>query len=192
MLQETKLLGCVAQFALAGTTQVTPSPSGGPVVTSTFIPVNAAVDASAAPLWMPLGIIAEVQEQTKSAEIKIFKPSPGTLSLSDIRRTKFERTLKTKITDCSNFMWLALRYALTPTSARTGTIGQHVPLTGGTIKGWLMLQSYNQDTNAQELAEQMWCEMTVSNAVTYGNDKNVEFNADFQMLWSSLNSATGS
>jgi hypothetical protein len=191
MIQETKLLGCLAQFALAGTTQVTPSPTGGPIVSSGFIPDNSAVDGTSAALWMPLGIIAEAKEKVSSSKIEIYKPSPGTLSLSDVRESKFKRTLGLKITDCSNLMWLALRRALVVASPRTGTLGQHVPLTGGTIRGWLKIQSYNQDTNSQELAEQFWCTMSIDNDVTYGGDKNVEFDGTFTQLWSALNSATG-
>jgi hypothetical protein len=187
MTQETKLLGCLAQFALAGTIEATP---GTGTTSASFVPANAAVDAAAAALWMPLGIIAEVQEKINSSKIKIFKPSPGTLSLSDVRETKFERELTVKVTDCSNLMWLALRRALVTTSPRTGAIGQHVALTGGTVRGWLKIQSYNQDTNVQELAEQFWCTMSIDGAVTYGNDKNVEFTATFTQLWSALNSAT--
>lgn len=188
MNQEVKLLGCLAQFALAGTVESTP---GTGTTSGTYIPGNAAVDASSAALWMPLGIIAECSEKVSNGKIKIFKPSPGTLTLADLRETKFERELTIKISECSNLMWLALRRALSTTSPRTGAIGQHVPLTGGTIRGWLKVQSYNQDTNAQEIAEQVWGTFSIDSAVPYGNDKNVEFTVMFTQLWSSLNSATG-
>jgi hypothetical protein len=188
MTTETKLLGCLAQFALAGTVEATPVAQ---TVGVGVVPSNAGVDAAAVAIWMPLGIIAEVKEKISSSKIEIFAPRPGTLTLSDVRETKFKRELTLKITDCSNLMWLALRRALVVASPRTGAIGQHVALTGGTIKGWLKCQSYNQDTNVQELAEQVWCSVTIDGDVTYGNDKNVEFTATFTQLWSALNSATG-
>jgi hypothetical protein len=187
MIQETKLLGCLAQFALAGTVET--SPSAGTVGVG-YVPSNSAVDAGSSALWMPLGVIASVAEKVNSSKIKIFKPSPGTLSLSDVRETKFERDLTVKVTDCSNLMFAALRRALVATTPRSGVLGQHVPLTGGTIRGWLKLQSYNQDSNAQEFAEQIWCTMSIDGDVTYGNDKNVEFTATFSQLWSALNTAT--
>lgn len=190
MTTETKLLGCLAQFALAGTTQSTPTPSGDGITDSGFCPDNAAVDSTAAALWMPLGIIKTVSEKVDSTKIEIFKPSPGTLSLADVRESKFKRTLELTVSECSNLMWLALRRALVVASPRTGAIAQHVALTGGTIRGWLKLQSYNQDTNTQELAEQVWCTLTISD-VSYGDDKNVEFKVTLMQLWSSLNTATG-
>lgn len=187
MTQETKLLGCLAQFALAGTVQATPTAG---TVSSSFIPDNDGADSVPAPLWMPLGIIADAQEKISSTEVEIYKPSPGTLSLADVKESKFKREVTLKVSECSNLMWLALRRALKTTSPRTGAMGQHVPLTGGTIKGWLKFQSYDQDSNSQVLAEQVWCQLKVD-VSSYGNDKNPEFTCTFKQLWSSLNSATG-
>jgi hypothetical protein len=192
MIQETKLLGCQAMFALAGKTQVTPTPSGGPVVSNVYIPDNSGADSTSAPIWTPLGIIADAQEKVSSTKIEVYAPSPGTLQLSDVRETKFKRELTLKIGECSNVMWLVLRRALLITSPLTGAIGQFVPLTSGTIKGWIKFQAYNQDTNAQELIEQTWCQFSVDGAVSYGSDKAVEFSASVLQLRSSLNSHQGS
>ena len=188
MTTETKLLGCLAQFALAGTIEA--SPSAGTTGVG-YVPSNAAVDGAAAALWMPMGIIAEAKEKISSTKTEIFAPKPGTLTLSDFKESKFKRELSLKISDCSNLMWLALRRALVVASPRSGAIGQHVSMTGGTIKGWVKIQSYNQDTNTQELAEQFWCAVTIDGDVTYGHDKNVEFNVTLTQLWSALNTATG-
>lgn len=190
MIQETKLLGCLAQFALAGTTQVTPTPSGGPVVSGSYIPDNAGVDSSTAALWVPLGIISGWEPKVSSSKVEIFGPSPGTLSLKDVRETKFKREISIMVTDCSNIMWLAAARALGITSPRTGAIGQYVPLTSGTIRGWIKAQQYNQDTNALENAEQVWGTMVVTQKKA-GDDKNVEFDISFTQLWSALNSANG-
>ncbi len=188
MIQETKLLGCLAQFALAGTTQVLPTPVGGPVVSGTYIPTNDATDAAVAALWVPLGIITGWEPKVSSSKVEIFGPSPGTLTLKDLRETKFKREISITVSDCSNVMWLAAARALGITSPRTGAIGQYVPLTGGTVRGWLKAQQYNQDTNALENAEQIWGTMVVTQKKA-GDDKNVEFDITFTQLWSALNSA---
>jgi|GEM_PF-3328657 hypothetical protein len=188
MTTETKLLGCLAQFALAGTIEASPSAGTTGVA---YIPSNAAVDGSAAALWVSLGIISKWEPKVSSSKVEVYKPSPGTLSLSDIKRSKFKRELTITITDCSNVMWLAANRALAVTSPRTSTVGQYVPLTSGTLKGWLKAQFYNQDTNSQEVAEQVWGEMDVE-VTNIGDDKNMEFKLTFTQLWSALNSATGS
>lgn len=188
MNQEVKLVGCLAQFALAGTVEVSP---GSGTTGRDYLPGNAAVDGSAVALWMPLGIIADVGEKIGSTKIEIYKPSPGTLTLADLRESKFKRTITLKISECSNLMFLALRRALTTTSPRTGAIGQHVPVSSGTIRGWIKIQAYNQDTNSQELAEQVWCALSIDSDVNYGNDKNIEFTVMITQLYSSHNSATG-
>lgn len=194
MIQESKLLGCLAQFALAGTTQVTPTPSGGPIVSKTFIPDNNAADATPVNLWVPLGVIAEVKESTKpGTTTKIYRPTPGTLQLDDVKESKYERSLTMTIEECSNFMWLAMRRALLVASPRqAGTaIGQYVSFTSGTIRGWIKFQAYNQDTNALELTEQFYCALQID-AATYGGDKNPSFSCAALQLFSTLNSSNGS
>jgi hypothetical protein len=193
MIQEVKLLGCHAQFALAGTTQTTPTPSGSGVVSKSFLPADAAVDSEAKSLWMDLGIISEVGEGVKAgATIKVFRPSPGSLVLDEVKESKYERTLKLKIEECSNVMWSILRRSLTTTTPRTGDIGDHTTLSSGTIRGWLKVQSYDQDTNALIIQEKTWVAIQINNPVTYGNDKNVMFDCDVTQLYSALNEATGS
>lgn len=187
MIQESKMLGCLAQFALAGTVQATPSAG---TVSGSFIPDNAGADATPNPLWMPLGIIQSVQEKVSSTKNDIYRPSPGTLQLANVLESKFKRSLMIKVSECSNAMWLITRRAFLTSSARTGAIGTHNPLSGGTVRGWLKAQSYNQDTNTQELAEQIWGVFTID-SVNYGDDKVVEFSLDVTQLWSSLNTATG-
>ena len=187
MIQETKLVGCLVQLALAGTIEATPTAGN---VGVGFIPDNSGVDASSSAIWMPLGTVASWEPKVSSKAIEIYGPKPGTLTLTDKRRTQFKREITITVTDSSNAMWLAINYALGITSPRTGTIGQYVPLTSGTIKGWIKAQFYNQDTNSQEVAEQVWGEMMVS-AGAFGNDKNIEYKIDFTQLWSALNTATG-
>lgn len=190
MTTETKLLGCLAQFALAGTTQVLPTPVGGPITGVDYIPTNDATDAAVAAIWTSLGTISGWEPKVSSTKIEIYKPSPGTLSLSDVRESKFKREIEITITDCSNVMWLAAARALKVASPRSGAIGQYVPLTSGTIRGWIKAQAYNQDTNVLENAEQVWGTLVVTQA-KYGDDKNVEFKATFTQLWSALNSSNG-
>ena len=66
-----------------------------------------------------------------------------------------------------------------------------MPLSGGTQKLWLKLQSYDGETNALLLSEQIWGHATVDGAVALGGDKAVQFKLKLRQLWSPLTSATG-
>jgi hypothetical protein len=175
-------------FAPAG---IVDSTTAG-TVSKTFIPLNADQDAGAVNIWCPMGIISAIKESTKAgASVTTFRPTPGTLQADNLLESKFTRTLDMTIEECSNLMWLAMRRALAPSSIRqSGTaIGQFVPFTGGTVRGWLKLQMYNQDTNTQEVAEQTWGALQID-GTSYGDDKNAKFEAKFTQLFSTLNTHT--
>ena len=191
MIQEAKLFGSLANFAPAGRTQVTPTPTGGPVVSSSFIPDNAAQDASSASLWAYLGTIASIKEMNKpGTTTDIFRPSPGGLRLNQVLKSKFKRTFAITVEDCSNVMFTTLRRAFSTTTPLTGTLGQYVPGVGGNIQGWLKLQSYNQDTQALEDSMQVWGDLQIDEA-TYGGDKHPQFTCTFTELYSTLASTNG-
>lgn len=188
MQQATYLIGSIAKIAIAGAISATPTAG---TVGRDFIPDNAAVTAAASNVWLDVGVIEQAEEQTSSSKIEIFRPSPGVLQLDDIKETKLKRELTLTISECSNPMWLLLRRSLKATASISGALGQHVPLSGGTQKMWLKMQSYDGETNALLLSEQIWGYATIDGAVSMGGDKAVQFKVKFSQLWSPLNSATG-
>jgi hypothetical protein len=188
MDQSTRLLGCLAKIAIAGA--VAAAPNGG-TVSRTFIPLNDAVTSGGAPIWLDVGVLESVSEQTSSSKIETYRPSPGVLVADDVLETKLKRELTATVSECSNAMWLLMQRALKATTIQTGAIGQYVPLSGGVSKMWLKLQRYDGQTNALLFAEQIWGNAEISDAVDVGGEKPIQFKLKFTQLWAPLNSATG-
>jgi len=188
MDQSTRLLGCLAKIAIAGA--VATGGTGG-TVSRTFIPLNDAATADAKPIWLDIGVIESISEQTSSSPIETFRPSPGVLVADDVLETKLKRELTATITECSNAMWLLAQRALKATTLQTGAIGQYVPLSGGISKMWLKLQRYDGQDNSLLFAEQIWGKAVISDAIDVGGEKPIQFKLKFTQLWSPLNSATG-
>lgn len=188
MNQEVKLLGCLAQFALEGIVDVTTAGT----VSKTFIPNNTDIDAGGAALWVPMGIISKAAEKIDKKIIKVFRPTPGTLRIDQIKESMYERTIKFTIEECSPMMWLAMRRAFVPASPRqAGTaIGQFVPFSAATVRGWFKAQMANQDNNVQEIADQFYCHLDIP-GTEYGDDKNAKFDITVTELFSTLNTSTG-
>ena len=106
MIQEAKLLGCIAQFALNGVVDVTNAGTVG----KTFCPTNGDLDGSGNAIWVPMGVIAGAKDSTKpGTTTEIYRPTPGTLQLDNILESKNKRVLTLTVEECSNLMWLAMR-----------------------------------------------------------------------------------
>lgn len=189
MIQRPDLIGSQAKFAIAGTAFTAPTAGS---VSASVIPDNAATIAGGGAVWFDLGIIESASEKTDSTKIPIFRPSPGALQLSENLRSKFQRTINLKVSECSNAMFFLMKRALGPLSPLSGAMGQFVPLSMPQTNGWLKLQQYSGRDNTLLFAEQVWGEISIENAVEAGGDKQLMFDLTISMLWSPLNSANGS
>jgi len=188
MNQAAQLIGCLAKLSLDGTTYTLPAPGG--VVSRTNLPPNDAAKAGPVSIWADIGIIAKATENIDSTKIPIFRPAPGQYVLDDELESKPIRTIKCTVEECSNVMWMLFRRALTKDTPLTGAVGQFVPISVSRVKCWVKFQRYSAEDNTLIDAEQIWAKISITNAIEYGAEKNVQFELEIKQLWSPLTSGT--
>jgi hypothetical protein len=94
------------------------------------------------PAWVDLGVISSLSISPESAEDEIYAPSPGTLELYDVVENKRKRTIKF---DCDELSFLSFELAF-HTKPQTAAGGPYVPGSGPSVKGWLKVEQYDQNT----------------------------------------------
>lgn len=115
--------------------------------------------------WIDFGSIVDLSLEHSMEERQIFKATPGQLRLHDAIDTK--RVLSVDFT--AQEMSPIVFEILFGTLALDGDSDQYNPLAGGTKKGWLKLQQYDQ-SDALFNTVDLFCKVSVSGPVDFADD----------------------
>jgi hypothetical protein len=93
--------------------------------------------------WIEFGVVNSLGIAPESSVEEIYAPSPGTLELYDVVENKRKRTLKF---DCEELSFLSFELAF-HTKPLSAAGGQYNPGSGKTVKGWLKVEQYDQNSD---------------------------------------------
>lgn len=178
LITEAMLLGSSAFFFREGVAFTVPS--AGTCAAE-------AKPGAADPVWISLGPVtaAEVAEAAGEA-VEQWAPLPGRLRRKNIFRTKEKIDLDLTVNEVTP---LALQ-AIFRTEALAGATNEVAnPLEGGTLRGWLKLQLYDQ-ADTLRFALDQWCELRVNGAASIDPGKLLEVKFSASGLHSSHNQLT--
>ena len=129
--------------------------------------------------------VADVDVETSSEEIEVWKPTPGKLRLNSILEIKHDQKVMFTLKDLSP---LAVEL-LMGSGALDGTSTTFTPLARTSLEGWLMLDWYDQD-DAEHINARWWVQLKVEGSTPMGGGRHTEVRCVARVLYSTLNEAT--
>lgn len=130
--------------------------------------------------WIEVGTVESFDPNVSQEEYKLWKPSPGRLTLRDSPENKQEFSGKVIVNDVGP---LAIETFFRTSQKLGGAVKQFNPLSSASKKGWLHFQGYGQDDEIA-LTLDAWAKVR-STLKWDGTPTKPEF--DFMQLYSSLN-----
>lgn len=115
--------------------------------------------------WVDMGIIEKATVQHNRDTKDIFAPTPGVLRMHDRVETKRQIIFKLTGVEMSPLMFEMLFGTLSLTSAST----QYNPLEGGTKRGWIKIQQYDQTDTLRNTVD-MFCHIQIDGEVSFSDD----------------------
>jgi hypothetical protein len=135
--------------------------------------------------WIDLGIVQDVDIETTSEEIEVWKPTPGKLRLNNILELKHDQKIMFTLKDLSP---LAVEL-MTGSGELDGSSTTFTPLARTGLNGWLMLDWYDQG-DTERINGRWWVQLKVDGAVPVGGGRYTEVRCSARVLYSTLNEAT--
>jgi hypothetical protein len=179
MITQRSVIGAQAKFFKSGAAITVP---GAAVASRTAKP------GAADPLWIDCGI-SDWNIQNTSETKNFMAPLPGARALYDVITISKGAKLKGKIMELSNLVYQMLLSSASLPASPTA-MGQFNPLAGDpVVRGWLKLQQYDQ-FNTLILTMDVFVAMKIPGDVAFGGAE-VDVDVEAEVLWSTLNTATG-
>jgi len=179
MITQRTVVGAQAKFFKSGAAITVPAAA---VASRTAKP--GALD----PLWLDCGI-SDWNIQNTSETKPFMAPLPGLRALYDVTTISVGMKLKGKLMELSNLSYQMLLSSASLPASPTA-MGQFNPLGGDpVVRGWFKLQQ-NDQFNTPLLTMDVFVAMKIPGDVQFGNAE-VDVDVEAEVLWSTLNTATG-
>lgn len=187
--------GSVTVLSTPTTTSITFASAGGDEATTADTGGSGTLAGTASRTFRPgandpelidVGVCEECSDSREVGnEIEIWTPSPGKLVLNDVIENKHKLMLKFTAQEWGPFSHEVLYL----TEALDSSSTQFNPLEGGTKKGWLKVQRYDQDNNLR-LVMDLYGKIKISGDVQFGGSDIIKPQFEFLVLHSTLNTGT--
>lgn len=136
--------------------------------------------------WIDLGIIEDADVTSEATDVERWGCKPGKLHLLDVVEVKSK--LKVKLTT-NEAGALAAEHLFRTSAELGGATDDFIPLSGGTKRGWLQVQMYDE-TNTLRVMFVGWVRLKVTGGLKAGGSDFVKPTWEADLLYSTLNAGT--